>query len=45
MDSGKLANKTPTDLQEIAAKAALAAGNIDPKIVDSAVIGNVISVS
>jgi len=40
---GKLANRTPTDLQEIAGKAALAAGNVDPKIVDSVVIGNVIS--
>jgi acetyl-CoA acyltransferase 2 len=42
---GKLADKTCTDLQEIAAKAALAAGKIDPKIIDSAVIGNVISCS
>lgn len=41
---GKLTNKTSADLQEIAAKAAFAAANIDPKIVDSTVIGNVISV-
>jgi len=40
---GKLAEKTCVDLQEVAAKAALAAGNVDPSIVDSAVIGNVIS--
>ncbi|ODM88435.1 3-ketoacyl-CoA thiolase, mitochondrial [Orchesella cincta] len=40
---GKLADKTCVDLQEVAAKAALAAGNVDPSIVDSAVIGNVIS--
>lgn len=42
---GKLAGKTCVDLQEVAAKAALAAGNVDPKMLDSAVIGNVISVS
>ncbi|ODM89113.1 3-ketoacyl-CoA thiolase, mitochondrial [Orchesella cincta] len=41
---GKLAEKTCVDLQEVAAKAALAAGNVDPSIVDSAVIGNVISI-
>jgi len=29
----------------VAAKAALAAGNIDPKIVDSVIIGNVLMVS
>jgi acetyl-CoA acetyltransferase len=32
------------DLQEIAAKAALAQANIDPKLIDSVVVGNVISV-
>jgi len=39
---GALAKKTPTDLQEIAAKAALTSANVDPKLVDSVVIGNVI---
>ncbi|XP_072015064.1 LOW QUALITY PROTEIN: 3-ketoacyl-CoA thiolase, mitochondrial-like [Amphiura filiformis] len=38
---GKLSNYTATDLCEIAAKAAFAAGNINPEIVDSTVIGNV----
>jgi len=42
---GKLLEKTCVDLQEVAAKGALAAGNIDPKIIDSVVIGNVISCS
>ncbi|KAK7021415.1 3-ketoacyl-CoA thiolase, mitochondrial [Halocaridina rubra] len=39
---GKLANHTPTDLQEIAAKAALASAKVNPELVDSVVIGNVI---
>ncbi|XP_045116707.1 3-ketoacyl-CoA thiolase, mitochondrial-like [Portunus trituberculatus] len=39
---GKLAKHTPTDLQEVAAKAALAAANVKPENVDSVVIGNVI---
>lgn len=39
---GKLASKTPTDLQEVAAKAALASANVNPELVDSVVIGNVI---
>lgn len=42
---GKLADKTCVDLAEIAAKSAIAAGNIDPKVIDSVVIGNVISSS
>jgi len=42
---GKFVDKTCVDLQEIAAKAALAAGNVDPNIIDSVVIGNVISCS
>jgi acetyl-CoA acyltransferase 2 len=42
---GKLAGKTAIDLAEIAGKAALASQNIDPKIVDSVVVGNVISSS
>lgn len=42
---GKLVDKTSVDLQEIAAKAALASGKVDPSIIDSVVIGNVISSS
>ena len=42
---GKLAKMTPTDLQEVAAKAAMAAGKVNPENVDSVVIGNVIGVS
>lgn len=38
---GKLAGFTQTDLQEIAARAALEAGNINPENVDSIVVGNV----
>lgn len=39
---GKLAKHTPTDLQEVAAKAALTAANVKPELIDSVVIGNVI---
>jgi len=39
---GKLAKHTPTDLQEIAAKAALTQANVKPELVDSVCIGNVI---
>lgn len=42
---GKLADKTCVDLQEIAAKSALAAANVNPELVDSVVIGNVLSCS
>lgn len=42
---GKFAKTSSTELQVVAAKAALAAGNVDPKIVDSVVIGNVLVVS
>lgn len=42
---GKLANTHMTELQTIAAKAALASGNVNPEMVDSVVIGNVMSVS
>nr|QBH73978.1 mitochondrial 3-ketoacyl-coa thiolase [Thermobia domestica] len=42
---GKLVEKTCVDLQEVAAKAALAAGNVKPEMVDSVVVGNVLSVS
>jgi acetyl-CoA acyltransferase 2 len=38
---GKLMNFSATDLQEVAAKAALASGNIRPEIITSTVIGNV----
>ncbi|XP_050423244.1 3-ketoacyl-CoA thiolase, mitochondrial [Adelges cooleyi] len=39
---GKFVKTSSTELQVVAAKAALAAGNIDPKIVDSVIIGNVL---
>lgn len=42
---GKLANYSAIDLQEIAARAALAAGNISPEKVNGIVIGNVFHVS
>lgn len=42
---GAFTKKTPTDLQEVAAKAALADAKVDPKAIDSVIIGNVISVS
>lgn len=38
---GKLMNLTTTDLQEVAFKAALAAGNVKPEWIDSVVVGNV----
>lgn len=41
---GKLTKTHITDLQTIAAKAALASGNVDPSLVDSVNIGNVIAV-
>ncbi|XP_067001669.1 3-ketoacyl-CoA thiolase, mitochondrial [Anabrus simplex] len=40
---GKLAQKSLIDLQEVAAKAALTAGNIKPEIIDSVVVGNVLA--
>ncbi|OXA41384.1 3-ketoacyl-CoA thiolase, mitochondrial [Folsomia candida] len=42
---GKLSSKTSIDLAEVASKAALAAGNVNPEIIDSVVVGNVISSS
>lgn len=39
---GALAKHTPTDLQEVAAKAALASAKVNPENVDSVVVGNVI---
>merc|ERR1711976_158220 len=38
---GKLMNYTAIDLQEIAARAAIAAGNINPETIQGVVIGNV----
>ncbi|CAH2296741.1 3-ketoacyl- thiolase, mitochondrial [Pelobates cultripes] len=42
---GLLKDHTATDLGEIAAKAALAAGNVSPDIIDSIVFGNVAQTS
>jgi acetyl-CoA acyltransferase 2 len=42
---GKLTKFTATDLQEIAAKAALTAGNVNPEIIDSVIVGNVCATS
>jgi len=38
---GKLLKHTATDLQEVAAKAAISAVNLDPQAIDSIVVGNV----
>ncbi|CAG0887512.1 unnamed protein product [Cyprideis torosa] len=40
---GKFINKSCVDLQEVASKAALTAANVNPEIVDSVCIGNIIS--
>ncbi|XP_038053019.1 3-ketoacyl-CoA thiolase, mitochondrial-like [Patiria miniata] len=42
---GKLKDLTQTDLCEVAARAALAAGNINPEIIDSTFVGNVAQTS
>lgn len=42
---GKFVKTSSTELQVVAAKAALVAGNVDPNIVDSVVIGNVLTVN
>lgn len=42
---GKLAKTSATQLQTIAAKAALTEGNINPELIDSVVVGNVLAVS
>lgn len=42
---GKLAKSSLTELQTVAAKAALAAANVSPEAVDSVVIGNVLTLS
>ena len=42
---GKLMSLTTIDLQEVAFKAALAAGNVHPEWIDSIIVGNVFPVS
>lgn len=42
---GKFVKTSATELGTVAAKAALAAGNVNPEIVDSVIYGNVLSVS
>lgn len=42
---GKLMTLTTTDLQEVAFKAALTAGNVNPEWIDSVIVGNVFPVS
>ena len=42
---GKLANKSCVDLQEIAAKAALNQAKVNPELIDSVIVGNVLSCS
>lgn len=41
---GAFRNTTQTQLQSIAAKAALAASNVDPQHVDTVVIGHIMTV-
>ena len=41
---GKLMNQTATDLQEVAARAALASAEIKPEIIESVIIGNALHV-
>ena len=41
---GKLKDFSATDLTAIASQAALEAGNVNPEVVDSVIIGNVIQV-
>lgn len=41
---GKLKGLTPTQLQEVAAKAALQAANVKPEAVDAVIVGCVIQV-
>ena len=41
---GKLMNYSATDLQEIAFKAALSAGKVNPEWINSVVVGNVFQV-
>lgn len=42
---GLLKDFTATDLTELAAKAALAAGKVPPETIDSVIVGNVMQVS
>lgn len=42
---GKLTGKSCTDLMEVAGKAALQAGNVNPEAVNGVVIGNVLQVN
>lgn len=42
---GKLAKTSACDLQTVAAKAALASAKVNPELVDTVTIGNVLSVS
>lgn len=42
---GSFTKTTSLELQEVAAKAALAAANVNPENVDSVVVGNVLAVS
>ena len=42
---GALKSHSPTDLQVVAANAALQAAGLDPKAVDSVCVGNVLSAS
>nr|QBH73966.1 mitochondrial 3-ketoacyl-coa thiolase [Embidopsocus sp. OG3632] len=42
---GKFVKKSATELTTVAVKAALASGQVDPKVVDSVIIGNVSAVS
>lgn len=41
---GKFVNKSASDLQLVAAKAAIAAGGLNPEQIDSVVIGHVLTV-
>ena len=41
---GKLSNMTATAMMEAASKAALASGNVNPELVNSVVVGNVLAV-
>ncbi|KAK3103926.1 hypothetical protein FSP39_022966 [Pinctada imbricata] len=42
---GKLVGKSATDLMEVASKAALQAGKVNPEIVNSVIVGNVLTSS
>ncbi|KAJ3656222.1 hypothetical protein Zmor_015316 [Zophobas morio] len=40
---GKFAKTSATELQTVAAKAALAAGNVNPELIDTVIVGNVVT--